>query len=268
MFSTSLAGPRTPASSPSVRPSFGQSVSTMVSKWRGAVRHTCQRSPPGMKSSTAGTGSGPAELTVQPAASMASPSPSRVPSTSPSGWTWPNMRASPRGRRSASSSGAGGCSATTVRPGAVGSLTSLALRPARALGAQLGQQRLDVGGVLHGAVGAGEQLRRGAQIEVPAEPAPHEATRALERLERLIPLRLRAQDRHVDLRVLEVRARLHLGHGDEARARVFELALDEHRDLFLDQLVDPLEPLGLHGALVARLEDLDLDVGHPAVHVV
>src|SRR5690242_44430 len=164
---------------------------------------------------------------------MASPSPSRVPSTSPSGCTWPSMRASPRGRRSASSSGAGGCSATTVRPGAVGSLTSLALRLARALGAQLGQQRLDVGGVLHRAVGAEEQLRRGAQIEVPAEPAPHEAARALERLERLLPLSLRAKDRQVDLSVLEVRARRNLVLGDDANARVHDVTLDEHHYRFL-----------------------------------
>src|SRR5262249_54743488 len=47
--------------------------------------------------------------------------------------------------------------------------------------------------------------------------------------------------------VLEIRARVHLGHGHEAEAWVLELPLDEHRDLFFDQLVDPLEPLALHG---------------------
>src|ERR1700730_8181160 len=193
---------------------------------------------------------------------MARPRPSSVPSTSPSGWTWPSMSAAPRGRRSASSSWAGGCSETTVMPAGVGSLTSLAFRGVGRLRAQVGQKGLDVRGVLHGSVGAEEQLRSRAQIEVAAKPAPHEAARALEGLERGGPLFLRPEDREVHLRVLEVRTRVHLGDGDEAEAWVLELTLDEHRDLFLDQLVHALEPLGLH------LEYLDLHDGDPAVDVV
>src|SRR5262249_50595609 len=110
----------------------------------------------------------------------------------------------------------------------------------------------DVRSVLHRAVGAEQELRRGAEIEVTPQPAPHEAPRALERLERGGPLLLGTEHRDVDLGVLEIRARVHLGHGHEAEARVLELPLDEHRDLFLDQLVDPLEPLALHGVRSLR----------------
>src|SRR5690349_22089662 len=125
-------------------------------------------------------------------------------------------------------------------------LISVGIRGRLAPRLEIGEQGQDVGRVLHRVVRAEEQLGGGAQVEVPAQPAPHEAPRALERLERGGPLRFRAQHRDVDLGVLEVRARVDLGDGDEAEARILELSLDEHRDLFLDQLVDPLESLGLH----------------------
>src|SRR5581483_2416243 len=177
---------------------------------------------------------------------MARPRPKSVPSTSPSGWTWPSMRALPRGRRRASSSAAGGSTDRRVTGEAAGALTSVGIRGVRAPRLELGEQGLDVRGVLHRAIRPEEQLGRRAEVEVPAQPAPHEAARALQGLQRGGPLRLRTQHRDVDLGVLEVRARVDLGDGDEAETRILELTLDEHRDLFLDQLVDPLESLGLH----------------------
>src|SRR5574339_526521 len=134
MLSTWLSGPRAASSSPSVRPSFGQSVSTTVSKRRGA----------------------------------------------------------------------GGSTDKMVAAEAWGALMSVGIRGRVAPRLEFGEQGLDVGRVLHRAVRAEEQLGGGAQVEVPAQPAPHEAPRALERLERGGPLRFRAQHRDVDLGVLEV----------------------------------------------------------------
>ena len=101
-------------------------------------------------------------------------------------------------------------------------------------------------GVLHGPVGPEHDLGGDPQVQVPAQPAPHEAPRALERLERSGPLRVRPEHRHEDLGALEIRRRVHLGHGHEPEPRVLELALHDHGDLFLDELVDAYEPLALH----------------------
>src|SRR4029078_11330048 len=73
-------------------------------------------------------------------------------------------------------------------------------------------------------------------------PAPDESARALERLEGALPLGLRAEHAHVDLRRPEVLGHVHLGDRLEAEARVLQLSLDEVGDLLPDQLVHPLEP--------------------------
>ena len=55
---------------------------------------------------------------------------------------------------------------------------------------------------------------------------------------------------------------LDLGHRHEAEARVLELALQERRDLLLDELVDAVQPLALH-------QRISTDVSmHAPVHVV
>src|SRR5712691_11064470 len=108
---------------------------------------------------------------------MARPRPSSVPSTSPSGWTWPSIRASPRGRPRSSRSRTGGSGETTV-------VISVALARIARLRLELGEEGLDVRGVLHRPVRAEEELRGRAQVEVTAQPAPDEAAGALEGLER------------------------------------------------------------------------------------
>src|SRR6266542_2722279 len=109
------------------------------------------------------------------------------------------------------------------------------LRPlAVRLATEVGQERLDVRGMLHGSVGPERDLRRRAQIQMAPEPVPDEAPRALERLERRRPLLLGPEHGDVDLRVLQIRGHVHLGDRDEAQARVLQLPLEEHGDLHLE----------------------------------
>src|SRR5215813_12154612 len=58
----------------------------------------------------------------------------------------------------------------------------------RATRLEAGQERLNVGRVLHGAVRTERNLRRDTEVEVFPQPVPDEATGALERLEGLRPL--------------------------------------------------------------------------------
>src|SRR5712692_5862207 len=79
-----------------------------------------------------------------------------------------------------------------------------------------------------------------------AEPVPDEPARALERGERRRPLGLVPQHGDENLRQPQVVGGLDLGDGDEAQTRILQLALQDHRDLLLDELVDAAEPLALH----------------------
>src|SRR5262249_30544887 len=112
--------------------------------------------------------------------------------------------------------------------------------------AQTGQEGLDVRGMLHRAIGTERDLGRHAQIQVAPQPVPDEAARALEGLKRRRPLRLLAEHGHIHFRVFEIGRHVDLRHRHEAEARILELALKEHGDLLLDQLVHALEPLALH----------------------
>src|SRR3970282_1801828 len=55
-----------------------------------------------------GTGCGPAKVTDAPPALRASPRPKSVPSTSPSGWTWPRQSTAPDRLEGVSRSSGGG----------------------------------------------------------------------------------------------------------------------------------------------------------------
>src|SRR5713226_3186343 len=99
------------------------------------------------------------------------------------------MRASPRSR-------AGGSVETTV-------VISVALRRIARLRLELGEEGLDVRCVFHRPVRAEQELGGRAQVEVTAQPAPDEAARALEGLERGGPLLLRPEHGDEHLRVLE-----------------------------------------------------------------
>src|SRR5262245_64972118 len=79
-----------------------------------------------------------------------------------------------------------------------------------------------------------------------AEPVADEAARARESRHRAGPLGLVAEDRDEDLGGSQILRGLDLGDGDEAEPRVLELALQEDRDLLLQELVDPIQSLALH----------------------
>src|SRR5262245_33925687 len=202
MLNTRLSGPRACSNSPSIRAWFGQSVVTITGNWPGARSQTSYRSAAGRNASTSGTGCGPANVGDQPAPSSARPSANRVPSTSASGCTWPRSSTRPPCAESAPSSAAGGAENRSAGSAIVAAPRPRATRPAPRLGA--GQERLHPRGVLHGAVGPEGQLGRHAQVQVAAEPRPHESPRALERLEGLDPLRVVAEHRHEHLGLLEV----------------------------------------------------------------
>src|SRR5262245_19044092 len=116
----------------------------------------------------------------------------------------------------------------------------------RALAGELPEDGLDVCGVLHGAIGAELEDRRHAKVEVIPQPVPDEAAGARQPLQGRPPLILGAEDRDVDLGLAQVLGRLHLGHGHEPEPRILQLALEEHRYLLLDELVDPVQALALH----------------------
>src|SRR5438045_2113681 len=61
-----------------------------------------------------------------------------------------------------------------------------------------------------------------------------------------LPLVAPPQDRDEHFRLPEVLRRVDLGHGDEAQPGILQLAVEEHRDLLLDELVHAIEPLALH----------------------
>src|SRR2546423_13347343 len=100
--------------------------------------------------------------------------------------------------------------------------------------------------MLERVVGTELEVRGDAQLEVLAQPVAHEAPGAVQRRHRRLPLRVVAQDRDEDLGRAQVLRRLNLGDGHEAEPRVLELALQQHRDFFLDELVDAVEPFALH----------------------
>src|SRR5262249_16677171 len=77
-------------------------------------------------------------------------------------------------------------------------------------------------------------------------PVPDEAPSALKRLKRRDPLTVLAQDGYVHAGELEIGRHVDVGHRDEPETRVLELALEQQRDLFFDELVHALEPLALH----------------------
>src|SRR5262249_1115066 len=84
------------------------------------------------------------------------------------------------------------------------------------------------------------------QIEVLPEPVRDEAACARQGRHRSGPLGLVAEDRDEHLGGTQVLGRLDLGDRHETEPRVLELALEQRRDLFLDELVDPIESLALH----------------------
>src|SRR3989304_373293 len=91
--------------------------------------------------------------------------------------------------RKASTSGTGGGAAGGPGGGDEKSSVRGSLRGlGRLLPVEARQERLHAGGVLHGAVRAKEQLRGHPEVQVLAQPAPDEASRALEGLERGDPL--------------------------------------------------------------------------------
>src|SRR5262249_60047617 len=106
--------------------------------------------------------------------------------------------------------------------------------------------RLNTRAVLHRAVRPEHDLRRDAQVEVLSQPVTDESARARERGQRGLPLVVAAEHRDEDLGLAQVLARVDLGDRDEAEARILELALEEERDLLLDELVDAIEALALH----------------------
>ena len=71
--------------------------------------------------------------------------------------------------------------------------------------------------------------------------------------QRLAPLLLRADERHPDRRMAEVRRDLHVRDGHEPDAGILDLAADEAADLLAQQLIEPGGPLA-HGL---RLRDAD-----------
>src|ERR671937_647067 len=124
------------------------------------------------------------------------------------------MSARPGARWSAVATSTGTRSASLVRP------------RSGARGAHVLEDRLDPRGVLQRLVGTEVELRSDPQIEVMAEPVAYEASRALQRRHRGLPLRVVTE------------------HEDEPR--ILQLALQQHRDLFLDELIDAVESLALH----------------------
>ena len=143
--------------SPSVRSGFGQSVSTTTSKRPvDAVPAPGSARRRGGSRATAGAGCGPA-VDHLPAARLQGRArgASSVPSTSASGWTCPSISAP--GPACAGRSGAGPSSGHRRR-----------VTPAARRSRRPAEQRLDVGGVLHGAVGPEVELGRHAQVEVAA----------------------------------------------------------------------------------------------------
>src|SRR5436309_15484649 len=85
-----------------------------------------------------------------------------------------------------------------------------------------------------------------AEIEMLSQPVADEATGADEGRERRRPLRLVAEHRHEDLGGAQVLRRVDLGHRHEPESRILELALEEGRDLFLEQLIHASQSLALH----------------------
>src|SRR6267143_160032 len=119
-------------------------------------------------------------------------------------------------------------------------------RRSRARGPHLLEERLDARGMLERVVGTELEVRGDAQLEVLAQPVAHETPGAVQRRHRRLPLRVVAQDRDEDLGRAQVLRRLNLGHRHEAEPRVLELALQQHRNFFFDELVDAVEPFALH----------------------
>src|SRR5205085_4720569 len=144
------------------------------------------------------------------------------------------MSARPGARCSAATTSAGTRSASLPRPAS------------GARGAHLFEDRLDARGVLQRMVGAEVEVRRDPEIEVLAQPVAHEAPCALQRRHRGLPLRIVAEHGDEDLGRAQILRGLHLGDRYEAEPRVLQLALQQHRDLFLDELIDALESLALH----------------------
>src|SRR2546430_2082284 len=112
--------------------------------------------------------------------------------------------------------------------------------------ADLPEERLDASRVLHRPVGPEVELGRDPQIQMLPEPVADEATGADEGRQGSGPLGLVAEDRHEDLGGSQVACGLDFGHRHESEPRVLELPLQERRDLLLDELIDPVQPLALH----------------------
>src|SRR5207302_5148550 len=83
-------------------------------------------------------------------------------------------------------------------------------------------------------------------IEMLPEPVADEAAGADEGRQRARPLRFVAQDRHEDLGRSQISRSLDLGHRHESQSGILELALQERRDLLLDELIHPVQSLALH----------------------
>src|SRR5262245_7929984 len=159
---------------------------------------------------------------------------SSVPSTSASGCTCPSISARPGARSRAA----------TTSPGT--RRVSFTPCSSRARSAHLLEDRLDARGVLQRVIGAEIEVRGDAKVEMLAQPVAYEPARAVQRRHRGLPLRLVAEHRHEDLGRPQIFRGLDLGDGDETEPRVFQLPLQQHRHLFLDELVDAVESLALH----------------------
>src|SRR5437773_10149118 len=78
------------------------------------------------------------------------------------------------------------------------------------------------------------------------QPVTDEAARVGQRGERGRPLGVVTEHGDEELGQAQILGGLDLGDGHEAEAAILQLALEDERDLLLDELVHPVEPLALH----------------------
>lgn len=98
----------------------------------------------------------------------------------------------------------------------------------------------------HRAVGPKDEIGNIAQTQVLPKPVANEPACAFKRFQGGAPVFFRAENGHKHLGMVKVLGNIHFGNGGKPYSGILQLSLKETRDLFLEELVHPVNSFRLH----------------------